>query len=58
MTKSMRRMWWVACASALSLGSTGCVIGGYSSTGGGFIWPGGLGLVVVIVIIVLLLRRR
>jgi hypothetical protein len=37
---------------------TGCVAVGYSSTGGWFIWPGGLGLLVVILVVVLLLRRR
>ena len=58
MTNNMRRMWWVACASALSLGSTGCLVGGYSSRGGAFIWPSGFGLIVVIVLAVLLLRRR
>jgi hypothetical protein len=31
---------------------------GYSSAGGWFIWPGGLGLVVLIIVVVLLVRRR
>jgi hypothetical protein len=31
---------------------------GYSSGGGWFIWPGGLGLVVLIIVVVLLVRRR
>ena len=45
-------------APLLGLGCTGCLVAGYSSSGGAFIWPGGLGLVVVILIVVLLLRRR
>jgi hypothetical protein len=31
---------------------------GYSSTGGWFMWPGGLGLLLVIVVVLMLLRRR
>jgi protein-S-isoprenylcysteine O-methyltransferase Ste14 len=37
---------------------SGCVAVGYSSGGGWFIWPGGLGLLLVVVLIVMLLRRR
>ena len=37
---------------------TGCVAVGYSSTGGWFIWPGGIGLLVLVLIIALVLRRR
>jgi hypothetical protein len=40
------------------LALSSCVGVGYSSRGGWFVWPGGLGLLVVIVVIVLLLRRR
>ena|GEM_PF-1549635 len=40
----------------LSLAS--CVGIGYSSRGGWFVWPGGLGLLVLIVVIILLFRRR
>jgi hypothetical protein len=40
------------------LASASCVGVGYSSRGGWFIWPGGLGLIVVIILLVLLLRRR
>ncbi len=44
----------VAC-SALS----GCLVAGYSSTGGGFVWPGGLGFVFVLLALLwFLLRRR
>ena len=37
---------------------TGCVAVGYSSSGGWFIWPGGIGLLFLVLIIALLLRRR
>jgi len=39
--------------------SPGCVVaGGYSSSGGWFIWPGTLGILAVVVVLFLLLRRR
>ncbi len=37
---------------------TGCLAVGYSSGGGWFIWPGGIGLLFLVLIIALLLRRR
>jgi hypothetical protein len=45
-------------ASLALLGTTGCLVAGYSSRGGAFIWPGGLGLIFVVLLIVFLLRRR
>jgi hypothetical protein len=39
-------------------GLSGCLAVGYSSGGGWFIWPGGLGLLFVILFVVFLLRRR
>jgi protein-S-isoprenylcysteine O-methyltransferase Ste14 len=45
---------WLVVASLVS----GCVAVGYSSTGGWFMWPGGLGLLLVIVVVLMLLRRR
>ncbi|MCU1248943.1 MAG: hypothetical protein JWQ49_1972 [Edaphobacter sp.] len=45
-----------SCISAAGL--SGCVAVGYSSGGGWFVWPGGLGLLIVILIIVFVLRRR
>ena len=53
-----RAMALLLAAPLLGLTCTGCVVAGYSSAGGGFIWPGGLGLLVVILVIVFLLRRR
>lgn len=43
---------------ALSLSASSCVAVGYSSGGGWFVWPGGLGLLLVIIVIFLLVRRR
>ncbi len=42
----------------ISLSCTGCVAVGYSSGGGWFVWPGGLGLLLVVGLVILLLRRR
>ena len=41
-------------ATALS----GCLVAGYSSTGGGFIWPGGLGVIVLLALLFFFLRGR
>lgn len=43
---------------ALSATQTGCVAVGYSSGGGWFIWPGGLGLLVIIILVLFLVGRR
>jgi hypothetical protein len=37
---------------------SGCLVVGYSSRGGAFIWPGGFGLIVIIVLLWLFLRGR
>jgi hypothetical protein len=44
----------------LTLAQPACIVGGYSSGGGGwFLWPGGiLGVVLVIALIFLFARRR
>jgi hypothetical protein len=41
-------------AGALS----GCLVAGYSSRGGGFIWPGGLGGLVLLALLFFFLRGR
>ena len=41
-----------------TLGLSGCLVAGYSSGGGWFVWPGSLGLIVIVVLIVFLVRRR
>lgn len=43
---------------ALGLTQTACVVGGYSSDSGFFLWPGGLVVTVVLVLLFLFLRRR
>lgn len=42
----------------LALTQTGCLVAGYSSRGGGFIWPGGLGLVILVLLLIFFLRGR
>lgn len=38
---------------------TSCImVGGYSSNGGWFVWPGGLGILLIIVVAALLIARR
>lgn len=37
---------------------SGCLVGGYSSGGGGFLWPGGLGGILLLVLLFLFLRGR
>ncbi len=36
----------------------GCIMVGYSSRGGFFVWPGGLGLLLLLLVLWLLLRSR
>ena len=49
----------VAMAGLLGGGAlSGCLVAGYSSRGGAFVWPGGLGLVLMLVLIYFLLRGR
>ncbi len=36
----------------------GCVVVGWSSAGGGLVWPGGLGLMEMVLLAVWLTRRR
>jgi hypothetical protein len=43
----------LACAETLS----GCLVAGYSSGGGFFLWPGSIGLLVVVLLLIFLLRR-
>ena len=41
----------------LTLTQTSCIAVGYSSSGGWFLWPGGIGLLVILAVIFFLLRR-
>jgi hypothetical protein len=45
-------------ASVATLGLSGCLVAGYSSGGGWFVWPGSLGLLVIVLVVVFLMRRR
>ena len=54
----MKRLLLAASALLLTMNCTGCLVAGYSSRGGGFIWPGGFGLVVIVLLVLFLLRRR
>ena len=52
------RVLGVFMLGALATGLSGCVAVGYSSGGGWFIWPGGLGLLLIVLLIAFVLRRR
>ena len=45
-------------ALALALPQTACIVGGYSSEGGFFLWPGSLILTAIVVALLFLLNRR
>lgn len=42
----------------LGLSQTACVVGGYSSDGGFFLWPGSIVVTILLVLLFLFLRRR
>jgi hypothetical protein len=42
----------------LALSQSACVVGGYSSEGGFFLWPGSIAVTIVLVLLFLLMRRR
>ena len=46
-------------ASSLTLCATltGCLVFGYTSSGGWFIWPGSISLLIVILLLIWLMRR-
>ena len=52
----MRRM--ALLTMALALTQTACVVGGYSSDGGFFLWPGSIVVTILLVLLFLFLRRR
>lgn len=54
----MRRVMLMVLCAAAATGLSGCLVAGYSTQGGGFIWPGGLGFVVVLLLLFFLLRGR
>lgn len=54
--RSMRRI--AVPALLLALSQNACVVGGYSSEGGFFLWPGSILITVVLVLLFLFMRRR
>ncbi len=54
----MRQMAIVLAGLAGSLGLSGCLVAGYSSGGGWFVWPGSFGLLFLLLILYVVLRRR
>ena len=46
------------CLASAVLGLSGCLMVGYSSRGGAFIWPGGLGFLILLAILFFFLRGR
>ena len=47
-----------ALSLALVLSQTACVVGGYSSEGGFYLWPGSIVLTIVLILLFLFMRRR
>jgi hypothetical protein len=54
----MKKFFALLMLLSAQLATASCVGVGYSSRGGWFVWPGGIGLLIVIIVVVLLLRRR
>ena len=62
-TKRQSNVVRALCAAVLGLVPcsllSGCLIAGFSSSGAGFVWPGGLGLIVFLALLLwLVLRHR
>jgi hypothetical protein len=55
----MWRLTLLGALLAVAVTQSACVVvGGYSSRGGWFIWPSGLGLVVILMLLYLIFGRR
>jgi ABC-type Fe3+-siderophore transport system permease subunit len=54
----LKRLFIVLIGSGTTVGLSGCLVVGRSSSGRWFVWPGGLGFLLVILIIFFLMRRR
>jgi hypothetical protein len=48
----------IVVALTLALSQTACLVGGYSSEGGFFLWPGSIVITVVLLVLVFLFMRR
>ncbi len=44
-------------AILVAVSQTGCVVVGYSSRGGWFLWPGGFGLLLIVLLLWFLFNR-
>lgn len=56
---SVARCAAILLAALIGAGAlSGCLVAGYSTRGGAFVWPGGLGLLLVILLLFFLLRGR
>ena len=54
----LKRLFIVLIGSGTTVGLSGCLVIGRSSSGRWFIWPGSLGFLLVILILFILMRRR
>ena len=54
----MRRVMLMVLCAVAATGLSGCLVAGYSTAGGPFLWPGGLGLVVLLLLLFFFLRGR
>lgn len=57
-SRSLRNLSLVLSGLAAANLLSGCVMVGYSSRGGFFVWPGGLGLLLLLLLLWLLFRPR
>jgi len=53
----VRMIYVVAGGAVLSTGLSGCLVAGYRSGGGWFVWPGGFGLLMLVLVLLFFLRR-
>jgi hypothetical protein len=56
-SKATRDALILASSLILCTALTGCLVFGYTSNGGWFVWPGSITLLIVIALIIWLLRR-
>ncbi len=56
-TVVLKRMGVAALLLAIVEGLSGCLVAGYSSGGGFFVWPGSIAITVILLLIFFFLRR-
>jgi hypothetical protein len=47
-----------AAIAALAMTQAGCIVLGYRSGGGWFMWPGGIGLIIMLALFLMMFFRR